>query len=343
MPPRAGVLRHLTVLCSLLAVAVPALARDRVLVVGSSTVFPFATAVAETFGRGGRFKTPVVESTGTGGGFKVFCAGVGLDTPDVTDASRPITDDERRACAKNGVTGIAAIRIGSDGILVANARSGPVLDLTREHLYRAVAKRVVVGDRLVANPYRRWREIDARLPDLPIRVLGPAPNHGTRDAFVALALVPVCERQPIVRALDSAERRDACQAVREDGPWVDVAADYGVLFTRLVADPGAVGVVTYSYLDQNRERIQAATIEGVAPTVDAIVSSRYPMTRSLFLYVKTAHVGAVPGLAEFVQEFLSDRAAGREGYLVERGLAPLPQPYLDFERRKAEALAPARR
>jgi phosphate transport system substrate-binding protein len=317
--------------------------RDHVTVVGSSTVYPFATAVAESLGRGGRWKTPVVESTGTGGGFKLFCSGVGIATPDVNAASRPMTDGEAASCAQNGVTGIEGLRIGSDGIVIATSRRAAPFDVTREQLFRAVAKTVPLRGRLVANPYRRWSEVEATLPDRPIAVLGPAPNHGTRDAFVALVMMPACEKYPEIKVLAPEARKRACQPVREDGAWTDVSGDYAVLMGKLVNDPGAVGVFTYAYLDQNRDKIQAAKVDGVAPTLESIASARYPVSRPLFIYVKTAHVAAVPGLAEFVQEFVSEKAAGAEGYLADKGLTPIPKAALESERAKARALAALRR
>lgn len=317
--------------------------RDRVSVVGSATLFPLASVVGETFGHRGRWKTPTVESTGTGQGFRLFCRGVGPETPDITDASRLMSSEERDACARNKVGDVVALRVGLDGILVANGRSATRFDLTREQLYRALARKVPMGGKLVPNPYRRWRDVDARLPDLPILVYGPAPNHGTRDAFVALAMRPACERQPEVRVLDDTGRRAACESMREDGAWVDVTGDYSVLLARLVAEPRAVGVLGYGFLDRNRDRVQAARIDGVVPTLDAIVTGTYPLSRPLYLYVKAAHVGRVPGLVEFLGEFLSDRAAGPEGYLVDAGLIPQPQGVLEAERRKVSAtVTPAR-
>jgi len=314
--------------------------RSQISVVGSSTVYPFATAVAETFGRDGRWKTPVVESIGTGAGFKTFCRGIGLETADVVDASRPMTDSEQQSCERHGVTGIVALRIGSDGIIVATNRRAAAFELTRDQLYRAVARRVVLQGRLVENPYRRWVDVDPRLPNRRIAVLGPAPNHGTRDAFAALVMTPPCEQHPEIRALAPEARREACQTVREDGAWTDVAADYSVLLGRLVGDQDAVGIVTYSYLSQNRQAIRAVPLDGVAPSAESIASWRYPASRPLFIYVKTAHLGLIPGLADFLAEFVSDRAAGPEGYLVELGLAPVPPAWLELERARVRGLGP---
>jgi phosphate transport system substrate-binding protein len=308
-------------------------------VVGSSSVFPFASTVAERFGRDGRWRTPLVESIGTGAGIARFCAGVGPRTPDVAEASRPMTLEEQRGCAARGVDSVVALRLGTDGIVILQSRVGRSLDVTRTQLYRAVARSLPIAGRFVPNPYRRWIELDPALPNRPIRVYGPAPNHGTRDAFAALALLPVCERLAEARVLPERERLRACQAVREDGAWIDVAGDYGSVVGRLLADPDAVAVLPYSFLESNRERLRAAAIDGIEASAQSIADWRYPLVRPLFVYVKCAHVGRVPGLAEFVLEFVSERAAGHEGYLVERGLAPLPKPYLDYERRKAEALA----
>ena len=317
-----------------------ACAQDRrhLSVVGSSTVYPFAAAVAEAFGRDGRWRTPVVESIGTGAGFKTFCRGVGLGTADIVAASRPITDDERQSCAKHGVTGIVALRIGLDGIVIAMNRDAEAFGLTRDQLYRALARRVVLQGRLVDNPYRRWVDVSPTLPNRRIAVLGPAPNHGTRDAFAALLMTPPCEQYPEIRALAPEERREACHSVREDGAWTDVAADYAILLGRLVADKGALGVFTYSYLARNRSSIRAVPLDGITPTIESITAWAYPAARPLFIYVKTAHLGLVPGLADYLAEFVSDRAAGPDGYLVDLGLAPMPAAWLELERARVRGL-----
>jgi phosphate transport system substrate-binding protein len=312
-------------------------ARDTVHIVGSSTVYPFSSAVAERFGKGGKFRTPVVESTGTGGGFKLFCSGVGVDTPDINDASRPITDSEKAICTGAGVT-VSEFRIGYDGIVVA-ATKGASFDLTREQLYRAVAKTVPVGGKLVPNPYKNWNEIDPKLPKRPINVLGPAPNHGTRDAFVELVMDPSCEQFAPIKALAKDQMQRTCQTVREDGSWIDVAADYAVIMGKLKNDKNAVGVFTFSYVDQNRDKIQAAKVDGVAASLETISSGQYPISRPLFIYVKKAHVGVIPGLAEFVQEFVGDKAGGKEGYLVDKGLVPAPAKDLKAQQAAAKALA----
>jgi phosphate transport system substrate-binding protein len=306
-------------------------------------LFPFAAQVAENFAAGGRWKAPLVESIGTGGGFRLFCAGIGEDTPDITDASRPMASSEVSDCARHGAGPVVGIRVGLDGMLLASARRSPSLSLTREQIYLAVARVVPIGGKLVPNPYRRWRDISAGLPDRPIRIYGPAPNHGTRDAFVALAVMPACERRPEIRALAADKRQQNCQALREDGAWVDVPQDYAVLFRRLLADPEALGVLGFSYLENNRGLVHAARIDGIDATPESIGSWKYPLARPLFVYVKQAHVGHIPGLAEFVKEFLSERAMGPGGYLVARGLMPLPANQMKVERRKVEQLIQAAR
>jgi phosphate transport system substrate-binding protein len=312
--------------------------RDQIHIVGSSTVYPFSSAVAEHFGRAGRFKTPVVESTGTGGGFKLFCAGEDLSTPDINDASRPITDGEKAACAQAGVTPVE-FRVGYDGIVLATSKGGKGFDLTRDQLYRAVAKTVAVGGELVPNPYKSWKDVDPSLPARPIRVYGPAPNHGTRDAFVELVMDPSCEKVAAVKALAADQQKPTCETVREDGAWVDVSEDYAVILGKLQNDPNAVAVFTFSYLDQNPDRIQAARIDGVAPSLETISSGSYPISRPLFIYVKKGHIGQVPGIAEFVQEFVSNRAAGSDGYLIDKGLIPAPAKELSEQQAAATALA----
>jgi phosphate transport system substrate-binding protein len=331
-------------LALLALIALPALgqARDHVQIAGSSTVYPFSTTVAETFGKVGKFRSPVVESTGTGGGFKLFCAGVGPETPDINDASRPITDAEKTTCAKNGVTDIAEFTIGYDGIVLAGNTKKPIFPVTREQLWRAVAKTVPVDGKWVQNPYRSWHDIDAALPTRPIRVFGPAPNHGTRDAFAELVLDPACGKRPEAAALSGDDKKRMCTQVREDGLWTDVSEDYALIMGKLAGDAEALAVFTFSYLDQNRDKLHASNVDGVAPSQETIASGQYPISRPLFIYVKGSHVGVIPGLVEFVQEFLSERAAGAEGYLFDKGLIPLPKAQLAAQRAAAKNLTAKR-
>ena len=299
-------------------------ARDQIRIVGSSTVYPFSTAVAEAFGKAGKFKTPVVESTGTGGGMRLFCSGVGESFPDITNASRRIEPSEIEFCTKNGVTGITEVVIGYDGIVFMNSKAGPDFALTREQMYRATAKDVVVGGKLVPNPYKNWSDVDPSLPKEPILVYGPAPNHGTRDAYVELVLDPACGKLPEIKALDKDAGKKACRTVREDGAWVEVSENYTVIQQKITSNPAALGVITFSYLDQNRDKVKAAPVDGVVATYDAIASNKYPVSRPLFFYVKKQHVGMVPGVKEYVTEFTSDKAWGKEGYLADKGLIASP-------------------
>lgn len=313
--------------------------RDRISIVGSSTVYPFTTAVAENFGQDGRHKTPIVESTGTGGGFKLFCAGVGTDSPDINDASRPMTDGERATCAQNGVAKVDEIRVGYDGIILAGVAKSKAFNITLRQLWLAAAKLVPVNGTWVSNPYRRWSDIDAALPNKQIVLYGPAQNHGTRDAFVELVMEPSCQKSAEFATLAKDAQKKTCQIVREDGAWIDVSEDYGLIMGKLASDTNAMAIFTFSYLDQNRDKIRAATVNGVAASLATISSGKYPISRPLFIYVKHGHVGAIPGLAEFVQSFVSNRAAGADGYLADKGLIPMPAKELGAQQAVAKALA----
>jgi phosphate transport system substrate-binding protein len=328
--------------CCALALAVtPALGqtRDHIQIAGSSTVYPFSTTVAEQFGKAGKFRSPVVESTGTGGGFKLFCSGVGTNTSDINDASRPITDGEKATCAQNGVTDITEITIGFDGIILAGSIKSPGFNVTLEQLWRAVGKTVPVKGAWVANPYKNWNEIDKSLPNRPINLFGPAPNHGTRDAFVDLVMDPACGATAEAKALSADDKKKTCSQVREDGRWTDVSEDYALVMGKLAGNPQAMAVFTFSYLDVNRDKIASCTIDGVAPSLETIASHKYPISRPLFIYVKKAHVGIIPGLAEFAQEFVSNRAAGSDGYLADKGLIPLPKAELAKQQAIAKSLS----
>jgi len=310
---------------ALMAVAGTAQARDQIRIVGSSTVFPFSSAVAEHFGMTGGFKTPVVESTGTGGGFKLFCAGVGEDYADIANASRAIKDSEREACAKNSVGDITEVKIGYDGIVLANARSGPAMTVTRAQLWLALAKTVPQNGALVPNPYQNWSEIDPSLPAEKIEVLGPPPTSGTRDAFVELVMDKGCEEFAEVTSLDGEAKKAACQAIREDGAFVEAGENDNLIVQKLEANPAAFGVFGFSFLDQNMDRLQGAGVEGVGPSFETIADGSYPVSRPLFFYVKNSHAEMVPGIREFVAEFMSEGASGEEGYLADKGLIPLPE------------------
>lgn len=308
-----------------------AIARDQIRIVGSSTVFPFASAVAEEFGRSTNYKTPIIEPTGSGGGLKDFCAGVGTEHPDITNASRRIKQSEIDMCAKNGVTDIVEVKIGYDGIVLANSNESPVVDFTLRHIWLALAKEVPAnedGSELIANPYKKWSEIDPSLPDLEIEVLGPPPTSGTRDAFVELGMEGGCKTFPAIKALKDTDKnlyKSVCHSIREDGRYVQAGEKDNLIVKKLVNTPGAFGIFGFSFLDQNRDAIHGNPIGGVVPSFDNISSGEYPVSRSLFFYVKKAHVGSIPGIRAYLAEFTSNKAWGEWGYLAEKGLIPMPE------------------
>lgn len=317
-------------------------ARDQIRIVGSSTVFPFAAAVAEEFGKTTGHKTPVVESTGSGGGLKLFCAGVGAAHPDVTNASRRIKSSEVERCGKNGVLDITEVKIGHDGIVLANARAAPAFSITLQQLFLALAKDVPQDGALVPNPYGSWNEIDAALPATRIEVLGPPPTSGTRDAFVELAMEGGCKTFPAIKALkkaDKAQYKAVCHSIREDGAFVEAGENDNLIVQKLEANPAALGIFGYSFLDQNRDKVQGSVIDGVAPTFDAIADGSYPVSRSMYFYVKKAHVGVIPGIEEYVATFTSEDAWGPYGYLTDKGLIPLPDADRQAMRDQATAMA----
>jgi phosphate transport system substrate-binding protein len=305
-------------------------ARDYIFISGSSTVFPFTTTVAEQFGRGGKFKTPKVESTGTGGGIKIFCAGVGPQHSDVANASRRIKTSEVEQCAKNGVKDILEVKIGYDGIVLANAKGAPQYNLTRKDVFLALAKKIpdpANTSALIDNTAKIWKDVNPSLPAKKIEVLGPPPTSGTRDAFLELVMESGCSTFSWIKELkevDEKRFKAVCHGIREDGAYIDAGENDNVIVQKLGANPNAVGIFGYSFLEENLNTLHGATVDGVTPTFENIASSKYPVSRALFIYVKKAHIGVIPGLAEFVQEFTSDKAFGDEGYLVDTGLVPLP-------------------
>lgn len=305
--------------------------RRHILIVGSSTTYPIIAAMAESMGRQAGRTAPVVESTGTGGGFKLFCAGVGLATPDIAMASRPMKDGERRSCTANHVNDIREIKIGYDGIVIANRKDAPSFDLTGRDLYLALAREVPAGGespKLISNPYHSWREINPILPDMPIRVLGPPPTSGTRDILVERLLTGACMEIPAMRALHETDPKlfaHSCQALREDGVFVNAGENDARLVRKLIADPGALGIFGYNFLDRNRDRLKAAVIDGIAPEFELIETGVYPLSRPLYLYVKQQHIGLVAKLEDFIDATISAEASGPEGSLVDKGLIPLPR------------------
>ena len=313
--------------------------RDYISIVGSSTVYPFTTAVAEQFGKSTKFKTPKIESTGTGGGIKLFCGGAGVETPDIANASRPIKKAEVETCAKNGVTQIVEVKIGYDGIVLANSKKAEQLKLSRKDIFLALAKEVPSpegGDKLVANPYKTWKDVNAKLPAEKIEVLGPPPTSGTRDAFVEMVMDHGCAEFAPIKALKSTDEKKfkaVCQTVREDGAYIEAGENDNLIVQKLEANPKSVGIFGFSFLDQNMDKLQASVIDGETPDFKSIADGKYPVSRPLFIYVKKDHVGKIPGIAEYLSEFTSDRAWGEEGYLAEKGLIPMPK----AERQKVAA------
>ena len=294
--------------------------RDTIQIAGSSTVLPFASIVAEEFGAAfPEFKTPVVGSGGTGGGLKQFCEGVGENTIDIANASRAMKDSEREACTAAGVTDIREIQFGFDGIVFASEATGPEFALTPVQVYKAIAAQVPVDGALVANPYTKWSEIDASLPDQTIALAIPGSNHGTREVFQEKVVSAGCEEA----GLPEGAPDDACTAFRQD-VVVEIAGDYTETLARLQSDTNTVGVFGLSFYDQNRDKLKVATVNGVVPSLETIASGEYPVSRPLFFYVKGQHIGVIPGLVEYTQFFLSDAMTGQGGTLESAGLIPQP-------------------
>ena len=310
-------------------------ARDQIRIVGSSTVYPFTTTVAENFGRTTGFKTPVVEGTGTGGGFKLFCEGVGVDKADITNASRAIKESEIENCQKAGVTNITEIKIGYDGIVIANSKNAEPAEMTEGQVFLALAKCVPAEGAagqggcpagFEPNPYKNWNEIDDSLPNHRIEVMGPPPTSGTRDAFLELLMEDGCAEFDAVKAIEDDDMKKAiCHGIREDGAYVDAGENDVLIVRKLQANPQAFGIFGYSFLDQNKDSIQGVTIGGVEPTYDLIASGDYPVSRPIFIYAKGAHVGVIPGIKEFLAEYTSEEAGGPYGYLADKGLIAMPE------------------
>ncbi|MDH5255728.1 MAG: substrate-binding domain-containing protein [Gammaproteobacteria bacterium] len=319
-------------------------ARDYISIVGSSTVYPFSTVVAEQFGKTSRFKTPKVESTGSGGGIKLFCGGVGVQHPDIANSSRAIKPAELATCAANGVKDVVEVRIGYDGIVLAESKAAPGLPLTLRDIYLALAKQVPNPngtETLVPNPYKTWKDLNPKLPVETIEVLGPPPTSGTRDAFVELAMEGGCKTFPWIKAIkDKDENRfkQICYTIREDGRFVEAGENDNLIVQKLKANKNAVGIFGYSFLEQNTDSVKGSIVDGQAPTFENIASGKYPVSRPLFFYVKKAHLGAIPGIKEFVAEFTSRKAMGEDGYLADRGLVPLPAAEYQAVTRKVAAM-----
>jgi len=301
-------------------------AREQIRIVGSSTVFPFVAAAAEQFGRSSGFRTPIVEATGTGGGLKMFCDGVGPAYADMANASRPIKPSEVENCNAHGVHEMTELTIGYDGIVMANARESASFALSKRALFLALAREVPRDGKLVNNFYKNWRDIDPELPDSPISIYGPPPTSGTRDAFAELVMEAGCEAFPeFTKAYPDGElRKKQCMAVREDGAFVEAGEDDNLIVQKLVNNREALGVFGYSFLEQNAALVKANSIDGVMPSVEGIISGKYRVARSLFVYIKDQQIDHIPGIREFARLLVSDATTGPEGYLVMKGLLPLP-------------------
>jgi len=318
----------ISVLAGILVTA-NAFARDNIEVVGSSTVYPFSTVVAERYGRSTGKATPKIESTGSGGGMKLFCSGVGTNYPDITNSSRRIKMSEFKKCQKNGVKDVIEVQIGYDGIVIANSVDAKSINLSRKDIFLALAAKVP-GDTegsLIDNPYTNWKQINPSLPDIDIEVLGPPPTSGTRDAFVELGMEGGCKKIDWIAALKKTDKntyKQVCHTVREDGRYIEAGENDNLIVQKLEANPAALGIFGFSFLDQNADKVQGASIESIEPTFESIADKSYPISRPLFFYVKKAHVGVVPGMMGYLKEFTSERAWGVEGYLAEKGMIPLP-------------------
>ncbi|MBC7191220.1 MAG: substrate-binding domain-containing protein [Marinobacter sp.] len=326
---------------SVAAMSAPAMARDTISIVGSSTVYPFATVVAERFGTKTDFPTPKLESTGSGGGMKLFCQGVGTQHPDITNASRRMKVSEYDLCQKNGVKDITEFRIGSDGIVIASSKKAKNLDITLEQLFLALGEKVPDPKnekKLIPNPYKKWSEIDSDLPSVAIRVMGPPPTSGTRDSFNELALQGGCEDLPAVADMSEDDMEAVCQSIREDGAFIEAGENDNLIVQKLIDDKALYGVFGYSFLEENADRLQAATLNGKVPTAEAIAADEYPVARSLFFYVKKAHIGVIPGIKEYVEEFVSPAAMGPNGYLKSVGLIVPPRDALMKLQNKADKM-----
>jgi len=335
-------MKRILLTASLVALtAVPAFAaRDQIRIVGSSTVYPFTTAVAEQFGKSTGMKTPVVEATGTGGGFKLFCAGLGEDTPDFTNASRAIKKGEFEDCAKNGVTEIIEMKVGFDGLSIAQSKDAPEVALTKQQVFLALAKEIPDKDgKFIANPNKTWKDVDASLPDVKIEVLGPPPTSGTRDSFAELVMEAGALSMPGMADMKKADAKafeKVWKSIREDGAYVEAGENDNLIVQKLQANPNAFGIFGYSFLEQNANTIKGVPVDGVKASYETIADGTYKVARPLFVYAKKQHIGQIPGMAEFITEYVSDKALGEDGYLAEKGLVTLPGEQADTTRAVAK-------
>lgn len=317
-----------------------AAARSQIRAVGSSTVYPFATAVAERLARANpNMKPPVIESTGTGGGMKLFCAGVGEQHPDIENASRRIKPSEIKQCAANGVTQITEIQVGLDGIAFSTAKATGLSNVTVVDIYKALAK-TPFGK---PNKAKTWKDVNGSLPALPIRVFGPPPTSGTRDAFGELIMTAGCSSSPAMLALKKSDEnkfKAICTGVREDGAYVESGENDNLIVQKLESNPGTLGLFGYSYLEENADKLKGVSINGIEPTYDSIAAFKYPGSRPLYIYVKNAHVRAIPAIKAYIAEFTKEAAWGKGGYLIKRGMIAAPDAIRAKSAAAARALTP---
>jgi len=321
-------------------------ARDQIYVVGSSTVYPFSTVVAENFGNKTGMKVPKIESTGSGGGMKLFCKGLGANHPDITSSSRRVKASELKNCQKNGVEFIE-LKIGYDGIVLANSKKYNVMNISSRQIFLALAKEVPEGNKeggkLIPNPNKKWSDISDQLPDIKIEVLGPPPTSGTRDAFQELAIEGGCKTFPSIKAIkkqDKKKYKAICRSIREDGLFIEAGENDNLIVKKLIENPKALGVFGFSFLLENEDTLQGSIIDAAVPTFENIASKKYNISRPLYIYIKLAHINVIPGIKEFMHEFTSLDSWGPDGYLEERGLIPMPEDERDKFKKDTEELIP---
>jgi phosphate transport system substrate-binding protein len=323
-----------------LSISVSADARTQMRAVGSSTVYPFAKIVAERISRANpRLGTPIIESTGTGAGMKLFCAGVGERFPDVENASRRMKASEAKLCASNGVSQVTEIQVGIDGISFATAKNSPLQNLTQRDLYLALAKTPFGRP----NRAKTWHDVNGSLPNIPIRVYGPPPTSGTRDALGELILTPPCEANASMAALKKSDEnkfKAICTGLREDGGYIEAGENDNLIVQKVEANAGTIGIFGYSYLEENADRLRGINVNGVAPTYATISAFKYPGARPLYIYIKNAHAGAIPAVRAYAAEFTKESAFGPSGYLLRAGLISAPNNVRAHSQQAARSLSP---
>ncbi len=300
--------------------------RSYINIVGSSTVYPFTAIIAEKFGKKyKRFRTPTVESTGTGGGFKLFCSGINQKYPDFSNASRKIKKSEIEHCKKNNITNIQEIKIGYDGIVIANSKKSKPINLTKTQIFFALANKIPKNGKLVKNYITKWSQINPELPDKEIKIYGPPPTSGTRDAFVELVMEEYCANNYLFKKEypEKTLRKKMCHIIRTDGHFVEAGENDNLILQKLINDKNAFGIFGYSFLQENENKIQSAKIDYVKPSFYTIVSQKYSISRPLFIYMKAEHLDIIPGMKEFAKTILSKDTLGKDGYLSQKGLIPL--------------------